>query len=105
MTEESYKKLNVDEVLEAIQKGEISAEQALDYELVGKKRKTLLDALKEMIEPSADDTPELETRSHEVTFNQNIKFGKNRFKRGEETKVSAEEYSDLLKAGVIQVGE
>lgn len=104
MTEESYRKLNVDEVLEAIQAGQISVEQAMEYELSGKKRKTLLDALKEFLEPS-EGVSESEPQLREVTFNQNVKHGKNRYKRGEKTEVSEEEYNELLKSGVIQVGD
>lgn len=105
MTDESYKELTVDEVLEAIRNEEISVEQALDYELSGKKRKTLLDALNEGLGIPANDSTKQKTQLQVVIFNQNVKFGKNRYKPGEKVEVTNEEYNELLEAGVLQVSE
>ncbi|MGG0718685.1 hypothetical protein ABE096_13970 [Robertmurraya massiliosenegalensis] len=105
MTEESYKELNVDEVLEAVHNGEISVEQAFDFELQGKKRKTLMDALKEIVNTTKSDDQKLDFKLHLVTFNRNVKYGKSRFRLGEKVKVTEEEYNQLLNAGVIQAGD
>ncbi|QVY60938.1 hypothetical protein [Cytobacillus gottheilii] len=109
MTEEQYNSLNVNEVLEVVQKAEITAEEALAYESQGKKRKTLLDALNDILESNnelndSNDNSEDKPKLTVVSFNKNVKFGTVRYKKGEKTEVTEEDYDYLLKGGLINEG-
>ncbi|MBY0122159.1 hypothetical protein [Bacillus sp. S/N-304-OC-R1] len=111
MTQDIYKNLTVEEVLEAVKNEQLSAEKAFEYESQGKNRKTLLEALKEMTaevndsledsnEPNSSVNDPLETIS--VVLTENVKFGNTRYKIGNKIDVSPDDYEVLLKAGVIQ---
>lgn len=45
------------------------------------------------------------TKKVKVTFNKNVKFGKEIYKLGESIEVPEKDYTVLLEAGVIKVGD
>jgi len=116
MPEQDYKNLTVDEVLEAVENGAISAEQALEYEKQGKARKTLVEALEELVnanqstgdetlEPSSETIPEEEQSFITVKLIENVKLGRDLYKAGDKLGVDEEVYETLIKAKVIEIGD
>jgi len=114
MSEQDYKNLNVEEVLAAVQNGELAAEEALLFEKEGKARKSLIVALEELVNPE-DDTKKEESKEEapekeeptlvEVKFIANVKVGTNLYKAGEKLAVTVEEQEAFLKAEVIELGD
>lgn len=108
-----YKNLTVEEVLEAVRNGEISAEEVLEIEKQGKARRTLVEALEEIIsgkstddefqEPPQDQTLEdPEETLITVEFNKNVKLGTDLFKTGDKIDVNEGLYETLVNAKVIE---
>lgn len=112
MPEQDYKSLNVEEVLEAVQNGDISAKEALELEKLGKNRKTLVEALEELTvdneesqEPTQDETPEEEPELITVKLIENVKLGTDLFKAGDKLGVDEKVYETLVKSKVIAADE
>jgi len=109
MSEQDYKNLNVDEVLQAVRDEQISAEEALLYEKEGKRRKSLIEALEALVNPNDSMEDDKQNGQHEqpkqrlvlVKFVANAKVGPNLYKVGNKLEVTHEDYEAFVKAGVI----
>src|SRR5690606_32121515 len=97
----AFDDLSIDQVLELIENGEVTAEEALDIEMQGKNRKTLILALEKMIEPDPPEEPE----TVKVIFVRNTKHNRTLYQVGQKDEVSKEDYDALLAAKVIRLPE
>lgn len=105
MNEQDYKNYTVEEVLEAVHNGEITAEEALALENKGKARKTLVEALEELnnaSQTSDGDTPEVEQVKVPVKLIANIKLGSGLFKAGDKLEVDEDVYEALVKVKAVE---
>jgi len=108
MPEQDFKSLTVDEVLLAVQNGDISAEEALAIENQGKGRKTLIEALGALTDYSSINEKDSETvdqQSITIKFIENVKVGTSLFKAGEELEVTEKQLDEFVKAKVIEIGD
>lgn len=98
--QKAYEDMSIEQVLDLIDSGEITAQEVLDHEMQGKKRKTLISVLEKMIPP-----PEEIDESVSVVFLQNTKHNKTFYQAGQKAEVPAEDYEVLLAAKVIRPRE
>lgn len=106
---ESLDQYTVEEVLQKVEDGELSAEKALELENAGKARTTLVAQLKSMIEESSEDDAESEANPTEAPQNKtkvklikNIKYNDRRYKNGEEIEIVPEDVELLIKVGAVR---
>lgn len=97
----AFEDLSIDQVLELIENGEVTAEEALDIEMQGKNRKTLIGILEKMLTPDPPEEPE----TVKVIFVRNTKHNRTRYQAGQKVEVSKEDYDVLLAAKVIRLPE
>lgn len=93
--------MTVEEVLERVENGDITAEEALQAEQQGKNRKQLVKALQKLVGVEGDG----ETSKVTVFLLKNIKYNKERFKAGEEIEIAQKDVESFVKNGIIVDGE
>jgi mannose/fructose/N-acetylgalactosamine-specific phosphotransferase system component IIB len=93
--------MSVDEVLELIENGEITPEEALKIEAEGKNRKTLVGTLDKMIESTNMSEQEKPVKVKGVIV-ANVKHNKDRYQAGQRVELPQEDYDVLLAAKVIR---
>lgn len=109
----------IEQVLEAVEKGDLTAEEALENEKAGKNRSTLIEQLESMIsdEPDLEDETEADEDKEQneeqeqkkkrkpkkarVKLLKNIKYNTSRYKIGEEIEIDAGDKESFIKAGII----
>lgn len=109
MADYNFENLKVEEVLELVANGEITAEEAIEIEKQGKNRTTLIKELTELLNDDvdssdvADNEQEGDTSAERtiVTLNKNIKYNGQRFKVGEQIEINSNDVESFIKLGVI----
>lgn len=111
MADNQLNDLNVDEVLELVNSGEVSVEDALTHEKNDKNRATLISKLESMTpapteneQESGSDTQEgTEEVEDKVKLLKNIKYKGERYKVGQEIEVTAKDKKSFADAGIIEI--
>lgn len=98
--------LNVQEVLELVENGEYTPEEAIEIEQSGKRRRTIIETLEKLIDEQNESQDEIEVdpqakQKEKVVLLKNIKYNTDRFKIGEEIEVDLEDMASFIKAGII----
>ncbi|MGG4449646.1 hypothetical protein [Brevibacillus porteri] len=98
---------SIQEVVELVERGEITAKEALEIEKQGKNRKTLLNILERMIETTDRDSDDSEKQNQEnqklsVTLLKNIKYKRKWHKIGDEIEIDAGDRESLIRAEIIE---
>lgn len=105
--------LSIEEVLQLVESGDLTAAVALELEQQGKNRKTLIAQLEKLLEPnepekqedekpSSTPSPQPSPETVRVVFVKNTKHNKTLYKAGQRADVSQEDYDILLAAKTIR---
>lgn len=98
----NLKELTIDEVMEAVEAGNLTVTEALEKEAVGKNRSTLIERLQEKNEIVTENNRDQDhPNEFLVTLLKNIKFKGKRYKIGDEIEVSAKDKDTFVDAGII----
>lgn len=110
MADYNFEKFKVEEVLELVNSGEITAKKAIELEKQGKNRTTLIKELTELLE-NKDESPEEESNeqhdekivsdSKKITLVKNIKYNGQRYKVRQEIEINSNDVESFIKLGVI----
>lgn len=94
----AFEDMSIEQVLSLIENGDFTPEQAIDIEMQGKSRKTLIETLEKMIESESSKEPE----TVKVVFVRNTKHNRKIFQAGQQVELSKEDFDVLTEAKVIQ---
>lgn len=103
----SFDNLNVQEVLELVESGKYTPEEAIEIERQGKGRRTLIEALERLKISSQDDASQesadkSKAKKITVTLLKNIKYKGQRYKIGETIEINEEYYDRFIAAKIIE---
>lgn len=99
----NLKELTIEEVIEAVEAGELSVAEALEKEAAGKNRTTLIEQLQEIAQEDPEtDSDQDQTDKSKVSLLKNIKYKGERHKIGDEIEVSAKDKDVFADKGIIK---
>lgn len=98
---------SIQEVVELVERGEITAQEALETEKQGKNRKTLLNILEKMIGTTDHETDDSKKQNQEnqklsVTLLKNIKYKRKWYKIGDEIEIDSGDREAFIRAEIIE---
>lgn len=117
-TQNAFADLTVEQVLELVNAGEYTPEEAVEIEKQGKNRSTLIAELEKLSQPPNGDPgdggdgsapasePEKQkpkkARKEKVKLLKNIKYNRQRYKIGQEIEIDPSEREAFVKAEIIE---
>lgn len=100
--QKTFEQLGVEEVLELVKSGQMTAQEAIEIEQKGKNRKTLVGALVKMLESDESENEDQQTETNKVRLLKNIKYKRQWHYIGEEIEIEADDRKAFVKAGIIE---